>query len=227
MPPSPEGYGTDQVDASGRYVWEIEMKEVIRNKQIIANRIQQLYALVLGQCTDSMVVRVDAHSNYEQAAEDRDGLALLRIVKSICFNFQDQKYVPQSIYEAKQRFYSLKQGRHETVAQYYDKYQNNVQVLEQCSATIGNETGVRNMVCKELQICVDTNDADERKIVVTKTKDRILAIGFILGADKGRYSGMVRGFENAYTTGRDEWTKTLADAHRTLTKWKRKGPAVS
>ena len=90
------------------------------------------------------------------------------------------------------------------MAQYYEKYQNNLQVLEQCGATIGNDTGVRNMVCKELQIDVNTNDSDERKIVVTKTKDRILAIGFILGANKGRYSGMVRGFENAYTTGRDE-----------------------
>ena len=101
MPPAPEGYGTDQVDASDRYVWELKMKEVIRNKQMIANQIQQIYALVLGQCTDSIVVRVDAHSNYEQSAEDRDGLALLRIIKSICFNFQDQKYVPKSIYEAK------------------------------------------------------------------------------------------------------------------------------
>ena len=91
MPPDPEGYRTDQVDASDRYVWELDMKEAIRNKKMIANRIQQLYALVLGQCTDSMVARVDAHSEYEPAAEDRYGLALLHIVKSICFNFQDQK----------------------------------------------------------------------------------------------------------------------------------------
>ena len=72
------------------------------------------------------------------------------------------------------------------MAHYYEKYQKNVQVLEQCGATIGNETGVGNMVCKELQIRVDTNDADKPKTVVTKTKDRILAIGFILGSDKGR-----------------------------------------
>ena len=39
MPPAPEGYGTDQVDASDRYFWELEMKEVIRNKKMIANRI--------------------------------------------------------------------------------------------------------------------------------------------------------------------------------------------
>ena len=70
MQPAPEGYGTDQVDASDRYVWELEMKEFIRNKQMISNRIQKLYALVLGQCTDSMVARVDAHSDYKQAAED-------------------------------------------------------------------------------------------------------------------------------------------------------------
>ena len=77
MPPAPEGYGTDQVDASDRYVWELEMKEVIHNKKMIANRVLQLYALVLGQCTESMFLRVDAHSYYKQAEEDRDGLALL------------------------------------------------------------------------------------------------------------------------------------------------------
>ena len=69
MPPAPDGYSTDQVDASDMYVWELDMKEVIRNNQMIANRIQQLYALVLGQCTDSMIARVDAHNDYEQAAE--------------------------------------------------------------------------------------------------------------------------------------------------------------
>ena len=37
MPPAPDGYGTNQVDASDRYVWEFEMKEVIRNKQMISN----------------------------------------------------------------------------------------------------------------------------------------------------------------------------------------------
>ena len=31
MPPAPEGYGTEQVNASDKYFWELEMKEVIRH----------------------------------------------------------------------------------------------------------------------------------------------------------------------------------------------------
>ena len=49
----------------------------------------------------------------------------------------------------------------------------------------------------------------------------MLATGFVLGADRVRHRSMIRSFENAFTTGRDEWTKTLVDAYRTLSKWKR------
>ena len=51
-------------------------------------------------------------------------------------------------------------------------------------------------------------------------RDRILATGLILGADRSVYGTMIRGFGNGYTTGRNEWPKTLTDAYRTLINWK-------
>ena len=76
-----------------------------------------MYSLVIGQCTDAMIARVEAHRHYFLVADEQYGIKLLRIIKYICFDFQDQKYVLQSIYQAKQRFYAIKQSRHETVDQ--------------------------------------------------------------------------------------------------------------
>jgi hypothetical protein len=51
------------------------------------------------------------------ASVARDGIKLLSIIKLICFNFQDQKYVPQSIYESKKRWYKIEQGCSEPLTQ--------------------------------------------------------------------------------------------------------------
>ena len=98
-PPPPADYGTDRVDAAEKFKWEMKMKEIYRTQEDIKRLVQKLYSLVLGQCTDALVARIEAHSKYTAASVVRDGIELLAIIKSICFNFQDQKYVPQSIYE--------------------------------------------------------------------------------------------------------------------------------
>jgi hypothetical protein len=183
-PPPPMDYGTDKVNAAEKYKWEMKMKEIYRTQEDIKRLVQKLYSLVLGQCMDALVARVKAHSKYAMASLARDGIKLLTIIKSICFNFQDQKYVPQSIYESKKRWYKIKQGRGEPLTQYYKHYQNNVEVIEQCGGTVGYEEGVRSMVCTDAGISQTTTNAGEVKSVLDKTKEQMLATGFIMGAGR-------------------------------------------
>jgi hypothetical protein len=219
-PSPPDNYGTDKVDAAEKFKWEMQMKEIYRTQEDIKRLVQKLYSLVLGQCTDALVARVEAHNKYAMASAARDGIELLSIIKSICFNFQDQKYVPQSIYKSKKRWYKIEQGRSEPLTQYYERYQNNVEVIEQCGGTVGYEEGVRSMVCTDKGISQTTTDAGQVKTVLEKTKERMLATGFIMGADETRYKSMILEFENSYTMGVNKWPKTLTDAHRVLANWK-------
>ena len=69
--------------------------------------MEKLYALVLGQCT-ALKARIEAHPEFLVVSDTLNGVTLLSIIKGICFNFQDQKYVTS-------RFYSIKQHKHETV----------------------------------------------------------------------------------------------------------------
>jgi hypothetical protein len=219
-PLPPANYGTDQVNAAEKFKWEMQMKEIYRTQEDIKRLVQKLYSLILGQCTDALIARIEAHSKYATASVARDGIELLAVIKSICFNFQDQKYVPQSIYESKKRWYKIEQGRGEPLTQYYERYQNNVEVIEQCGGTVGYEEGVQATVYKDEGVSPTTTDAGEIKSVLDKTKERMLATGFIMGADEARYKSMILEFENSYTMGVDKWPKTLTDAHRVLANWK-------
>ena len=135
-PPPPTGYDTGNADPADKYIWETEILAVSRQRAKVKEHIQQMYSIVLGQCSDAMIARIEAHMDYPTTSEKSDGVALLKIIKSVSFYFHDQKYAPQSIHEQKRHLFSIKQSQHETVTHYYERFHNAVQVLEQCGGTI-------------------------------------------------------------------------------------------
>jgi hypothetical protein len=80
-----------------------------------------------------------AHPDYQVIGEELNGIELLRVIKLICFNIEDEKYAPQKVNETKDALYALKQGRDSDQA-YQIKFMNTVQVIEQCGASLGEDT---------------------------------------------------------------------------------------
>jgi len=72
---------------------------------------------------------------------------------------------------------------------------------------------------KEKGLDIKTASPTELSMINNLARERMLAVGFILGADRSRHGGMIREFENAYTAGRDEWLKTFTDAYRVMSNW--------
>ena len=56
-------------------------------------------------------------------------------------------------------------------------------------------------------------------MVLTATREQVLAMGLILGADRERHGAMIRNCENAFTAGRNEWPRTLVASYREPTNW--------
>jgi hypothetical protein len=52
-----------------------------------------------------------AHRDYQAIAEELNGIELLRVIKLIYFNIEDEMYAPQKVHETKAALYELKQGR--------------------------------------------------------------------------------------------------------------------
>ena len=73
---------------------------------------QKLFSLVWQQeCTEPMHAKIKAHRDYQAIEQSLNGIKLLRVIKLICFNIEDGKYVPQKVHETKAAFYHLKQGK--------------------------------------------------------------------------------------------------------------------
>lgn len=179
---------------------------------------QKVFSLVWQQCTESMHAKIKAHRDYHTIEQDLDGIELLRVIKLICFNIEDEKYPPQKVHECKQAFYALRQGRDSDQA-YQIKFLNTVQVIEQCGASLGEDPLTRAAVCKSLGLSTTTQVASDKVRIAKAVNEYTLATALILGADPDRYGGMLRQLKNATLAGRDEWPKTVTEAYNYLSKW--------
>ena len=165
-----------------------------------------------------MQAKIKAHREYLATEQSLNGIELLRIIKLICFNIEDEKYVPQKVHETKAAFYHMKQGKDSDQA-YQVRFMNTVQVIEQCGASLGEDPLTRAMVCKTLGYNTDTSNLSEISQISIMVRDYTLGAALILGADPARYSGMIRGLKNASLAGRDEWPKNMTEAYNYLSKW--------
>jgi hypothetical protein len=184
---------------------------------------QKIFSLVWQQCTEPMHAKIKAHREYKAIEVALNGIELLRIIKLICFDIEDEKYVPQKVHESKAAFYALKQGKDSDQA-YLMKFINTLEIIEQCGASLGEDPLVRAMVCKDLKYQVDTADADEIAEISKKTRDYSLRAAFLLGADMDRYGSMIRGLKNASLAGRDEWPKNQTEAYNYISKTESEDP---
>jgi hypothetical protein len=183
----------------------------------IENR-QKIFSLVWQQCTESMHAKIKAHRDYPTIEQALDGIELLKIIKLICFNIEDEKYAPQKAHETKAAYYLMKQGRDSDQA-YQIRFINTVQVIEQCGSSIGEDPLIRTVVCKDLGYASTTTPPTKIAEIKKTVRDYTLGAGLILGADPERYSSMIRGLKNASLAGRDEWPKNVTEAYNYLSKW--------
>jgi hypothetical protein len=75
-------------------------------------------------------------NDHVTVATNGDVLGLLQNIKDATFNFQNQKYKPHALHEAKRRFYLSTQDKNATCQAYLERFKNHIEVIEHCGGTV-------------------------------------------------------------------------------------------
>ena len=217
--PMPIAPIADPIPALLAAIFSEQVKEYVKQTSRLQENIKRLWALVWGQCYDTIRTRLQALDTYEDMHTASDGLQLLIAIKDLMFNVQEQKYVPLSIYLAKQQFFLLSQGRN-TIGEYYEQFKNQTDVLEHIGAGIGDDEAIMKQVLHSQGINVnEATDAQEEPAEIEGTQ-WYLALAFLMGSDRSQFGCLLEKLENDFTTGNDNYPKTLTDAYNMLLEWK-------
>ena len=88
-----------------------------------------LYNFIFRRCTDLLQDRIQAHSRYKQVDNDSDPFALLAIIREIVHKIESSAYAPFSIIEQTDAIFKMRQGSHQTVAQFHAQFKSMLDAL--------------------------------------------------------------------------------------------------
>jgi hypothetical protein len=124
-------------------IWEKQVDEYVRKDSYLTENLKALYSLIWGQCTDVICARIEGLTEHENMSNEGDSIESLKAIKALVYNFQSQKYRPLAIHEG-MRHYLIFQDKHVSCQVYLEKFQNCVDVLDHCGASIGQIPGLVN-----------------------------------------------------------------------------------
>ena len=106
----------DPADALAFEVWKLDIKEHCVKEQEYANFRAGLYNVVLGQCTDALQDKLKSHTDFPAAYQD--SIALLLIIKTLTYTFEEWHKLVDALCNIQEMFYSLRQGKHTSLQRY-------------------------------------------------------------------------------------------------------------
>jgi hypothetical protein len=126
---------------SQRLIFKGQIDQYIRQEAMLQENMQRAYSLVLGQCTKLLKAKLKQSNKLTTISSAFDVLGLTRLIKAIVFKFDDQKFLPVSLHQAKQNFFSLRQGTI-TNAKYLEKFNNYLDIASSYDGQILDATVV-------------------------------------------------------------------------------------
>ena len=80
-----------------------------KRKKLLQVNLEKAFSIVLGQCTYDLQKKLEANKDWETIFSTQNVLDLLEIIKMTTYKFDDEKYLPLSIHNAKSVFYQFRQ----------------------------------------------------------------------------------------------------------------------
>jgi hypothetical protein len=221
----PDPYtGNDPIETK---IHELRIVQYITNQQKLENECKKLYTIILGQCTNYMTAKLKALSNFKDMHMDKNPVKLLKAIKGLTFKFDNEKEYEMSLVEAVDKLYRTYQTKDMTNTQFFDRFNNLVDVIEHYGGTIGVHRSVTESVLAEhtqgeydninwRSMYTDTQIEQATR----KGREKILARMFITRVDKTRYGSMLVKLHNDFVTGRrDVYPNDRISAYALINNW--------
>jgi hypothetical protein len=186
--------------------WKCDYLDHRTKLQEYANFRAGLYNVVFGQCSEALQDKLRSHTDFPGAYQD--GIALLIIIKTLTYSFEERRKLADALSEIKESFYTFKQGKHMSLQRYYELFLNQVEVMEEVGITIADDSLINSIAAANQH-----EEPDEEDRVAAQ--EQALAVRFLRGTNSHHASYLTH-LRNSFLDGYDNYPSTLHDAYNVL-----------
>ena len=210
-----------------RMIFKGELESYIKRKSVLDDNVQKTYSLVIRQCTDLLQSKLKQQAQWSTISHEQDAIALISLIKTITFRFEDQKFLPLALYQSKANLYQLRQ-HNMTNHEYLQRFQNlvdvatayNGQMHDQAIVDIATERFQAGVADDATRVTYDALTEAQKLVVQTASSELYLATMFIHQSDRRRYGKLSEDLENSFTKGNDDYPNNLVSAYHLINEYK-------
>ena len=230
LPPEPTPVFVTNADGTlSTTVSEIEMvkfkskySKYLSRVDTIENQSKQAFSIYFGQISEEMKATLKENSDYERAFQEKDVIALRKMLKYVNFNYKKTEEPFKTLVTATKDLMNLRQND-STLQDYYTKFEATRKVVDELFSSDHGSPFI-DIICHENGDDPSTLTANQKKEMMTKGEERKLAMQLILNADKKRYASLVEEYDRAYLTKvngvpHNRYPKTINEAYNLLKNW--------
>ena len=117
-------------DATQQSLFEMEAKELPKEKLKARRDLESLFSMIWGQCSLSMRAKLKGKETFNAIREAMNTTESIELIKEMCHGFQEIKCSPMSIHEILDQFVNCKQKEDESNQKCLECFMNAIQALE-------------------------------------------------------------------------------------------------
>ena len=194
---------TGTVDDYQKMKWQAQVKIYLSRVAQLESNMRKLYSVIIGQCSESMINKLESSDEFRTISASSDSIALLKAIKKVSFHHESQKFGPHALHDAMTMFYTCRQSEHTSTEAYLETYNNTVSIVTYCGGSLGRALELGNQMALERDLDLESMTAAQTLALRQEAQDRYLAVAFLMGADKQRFGALLTETENEYLKKRN------------------------
>jgi hypothetical protein len=137
----------------------------------MASNMRSLFSLIIGQCSESMINKLESTNEFKTISDSSDSIELLKAIKKVSFHYESQKYGPLAMHNAFIMFCTCRQDECTTIESYLETFNNTVAIVNYAGGKLGTAPELGNMLARERGLNIDTMSAADARALRLEAQD--------------------------------------------------------
>ena len=175
------------------------------------------------ECSEPLQNKIKNSTKLENISATQNCIDLAELIKVLVFKYEEDQYLPLSIFNAKSAFYMFSQGSMQ-LNDYREKYSNliqvlvsyNIQIYERQTLKERCEDQYANAMWHGLIDQFAKDNPKEFKEIENALHEEMSALAFLANSNKQKYGHIIAELHDDYLKGNNHYPKNMNDMYKLL-----------
>ena len=202
-------------------IYKEEIKVYVKARASLKNTLHSLFSVIWGQCSQVLKNKLESKSEYEDIKANSDVSGLLKLIKTIVYQFETHTSIYEALDEAKKNYYLYYQEPKTSNSQHVKNLQNMVEVIEYHGGSVTDDQALVRYE-RDLEAHLPEGERSSEETLKRRAKDKMLGVALIRRADRGRYGKLMTDLKDQYTLKSDVYPNDITAALNLLENYSSK-----